>query len=86
MQKPIVSTTVGAEGFPVVNGKELILADTPAAFAREVLRLLESPTLRAKLALAGQSFARAGYGWDMLVPHLEKIYQQNPHPRQTAGR
>jgi sugar transferase (PEP-CTERM/EpsH1 system associated) len=84
MQKPIVSTTVGAEGFPVVNGKELILADTPSKFAREVLRLLESPTLRAKLALAGQSFARAGYGWDRLVPQLEKIYQQNPHQRQTA--
>ena len=37
-------------------------------------------------ALAGQTFARASYGWDMLVPQLEKIYQQNPHQRQTAQR
>ncbi len=86
MQKPIVSTTVGAEGFPVVNGKELLLADDPLSFAEEVLKLLESPTLRAKLALAGQHFARAGYGWDTLVPQLEKIYHQNPHQRQTAQR
>jgi glycosyltransferase involved in cell wall biosynthesis len=86
MQKPIVSTTVGAEGFPVVNGKELVLADDPAAFAHAVLKLLESPTRRAKLALAGQTFARASYGWDMLVPQLERIYQQSPHRRQTADR
>ncbi len=86
MQKPIVSTTVGAEGFPVVNGKELVLADDPAAFAHAVLKLLESPTLRAKLALAGQTFARASYGWDMLVPQLERIYQQSPHRRLTADR
>jgi sugar transferase (PEP-CTERM/EpsH1 system associated) len=86
MKKPIVSTSVGAEGFPVVNGKELVLADDPAAFAHEVLKLLASPTRRAKLALAGQSFARAAYGWDKLVPQLEKIYQQSPYRRQTAAR
>jgi glycosyltransferase involved in cell wall biosynthesis len=74
MGKPIVSTTVGAEGFPVVNGQELILADEPENFAREVLDLLENPTRRARLAATGRAFAQANYGWDKLVPQLEKIY------------
>ncbi len=83
MGKAIVSTTVGAEGFPVGNRQELILADEPEAFAQEVLHLLDNPARRRELGLAGKAFAHAGYGWDTLVPQLEKIYQtclkQNNH-------
>jgi sugar transferase (PEP-CTERM/EpsH1 system associated) len=74
MGMPIVSTTVGAEGFPVVHGQELILADEPESFARAVLNLLENPTRRARLGAVGRAFAQANYGWDVLVPQLEKIY------------
>jgi glycosyltransferase involved in cell wall biosynthesis len=86
MGKPIVSTTVGAEGFPVVNGQELILADAPETFAREVLDLLENPTRRARLAAAGRAFAQANYGWDALIPQLEKIYHDcRPLTRWTSS-
>ena len=43
----------------------------------------EHPVRRAELGEAGQSFAQANYGWDALVPQLEKIYRDL---RQTAGR
>ncbi|MEW5959242.1 MAG: glycosyltransferase [Chloroflexota bacterium] len=76
MGKPIVSTTVGAEGFPVVNGQELILADEPEDFAREVLQLLDNPPRRAELGRTGRAFAEANYGWDSLVPQLERVYEQ----------
>ncbi len=75
MGKAIVSTTVGAEGFPVGHREELVLADEPEAFAREVLDLLASPSRRKKLGAAGKAFAQASYGWDTLVPQLEKVYQ-----------
>jgi glycosyltransferase involved in cell wall biosynthesis len=74
MGVPIVATSVGAEGFPVVNGEELILADEPEQFAQAVLELLASPTQRMALGAAGWAFAEASYGWDSLVPQLEKIY------------
>jgi sugar transferase (PEP-CTERM/EpsH1 system associated) len=83
MGKAIISTTVGAEGFPVVNGKELILVDGPKAFAAETLALLNNPAQRRQLGQTGQNFARANYGWDALVPHLEKIYR---NLRQTAQK
>ena len=38
--RPIVSTALGVEGIPVTDGVELLLADTPGAFAAAVLRLL----------------------------------------------
>ena len=75
MGKAIVSTHLGAEGFPVVNGKELVLADEPELFAQEVLHLLKNPTHRAELGRAGKAFAQTNYSWDVLVPRLEKIYQ-----------
>jgi glycosyltransferase involved in cell wall biosynthesis len=31
MEKPIISTTIGAEGLPVRDGEDLLLADTPEA-------------------------------------------------------
>lgn len=74
MGLPIVATTLGAEGFPVVNGQELILADEPERFAREALDLLDNPARRARLGAAGRAFAQANYGWDALIPQLEKIY------------
>jgi sugar transferase (PEP-CTERM/EpsH1 system associated) len=75
MGKAIVSTTVGAEGFPVVNGQELILADEPENFALKVLMLLKKPAQRRELGRTGQAFARSNYGWEALVPKLEKIYE-----------
>ena len=76
MGKAVVSTSVGAEGFPVVSGKELILADEPAAFAQAVVKLLDNPMRRLELGRTGQSLAHANYGWESLVPRLEQIYYE----------
>ncbi|MEJ2210317.1 MAG: glycosyltransferase, partial [Anaerolineae bacterium] len=40
MSKAIVSTALGCEGFDLVAGQELVIADEPAAFAAAVLALL----------------------------------------------
>jgi glycosyltransferase involved in cell wall biosynthesis len=77
MGKAIVSTSVGAEGFPVVSGQELVLADDPSSFGQEVLDLLDSPARRAELGQTGKAFAQTNYSWDVLIPRLEQVYQQN---------
>ena len=41
MEKPVVSTTVGAEGLPLTDGVELLLADEPQTFAEAVVKLFE---------------------------------------------
>src|SRR5262249_31764722 len=40
MGLPLISTTIGAEGLPVRDGAELLLADAPEAFAAAVVRIL----------------------------------------------
>lgn len=74
MGRAIVSTVVGAEGFPVTDEQELLLADEPEMFAEKVCFLLDNPARRVELGQAGRAFAEANYGWDSLVPRLEKIH------------
>jgi glycosyltransferase involved in cell wall biosynthesis len=74
MGAAIVATSLGAEGYPVAHGRELLLADTPGDFAQAVLTLLDDAERRAALGVAARRFV-ATYSWDTLVPQLEMLYQ-----------
>jgi sugar transferase (PEP-CTERM/EpsH1 system associated) len=71
MRCPIVSTTMGCDGFPVVSGREVVLADEPELFAREVTDLLRDSDRRNALGQTGFEFAAAHYDWSAIVPLLE---------------
>jgi glycosyltransferase involved in cell wall biosynthesis len=73
--KAIVSTKIGAEGFPVSNGEELLLADNSAEFANEVLTLLDSEENREALERKAAEFARS-YDWRVIVPKFEEVYEK----------
>jgi sugar transferase (PEP-CTERM/EpsH1 system associated) len=74
MGKPIVATSLGAEGYPVRDGRELILADTPAAFAEGVVSLLGDEERRAELGRMARSFVKEQYDWRAIVPQVEDVY------------
>jgi glycosyltransferase involved in cell wall biosynthesis len=62
--RPVVSTTIGAEGLEARDGEHLLLADTPAAFAEAVCRLLGDPAERARLGSAGRRLYERCYSWE----------------------
>ncbi len=74
LARPVVSTRLGAEGFAVADGRELLLADTADDLAGAVLRLLAEPALAAQMGAAARTFVRAHYDWGMIVPRLEAVY------------
>jgi glycosyltransferase involved in cell wall biosynthesis len=49
-RRPVVSTTIGAEGIDVRHGTHLLLADTPDDFAAECTRLMTNAALGRDLA------------------------------------
>ncbi|WP_137126164.1 glycosyltransferase [Roseomonas sp. HF4] len=59
--KAVVATTVTAQGVDGLLRGAVALADTPEAFAAEVLRLLASPELRATRAAAALVVARESF-------------------------
>jgi glycosyltransferase involved in cell wall biosynthesis len=60
--KPIVSTSLGAEGLDFVNGRDLILADSPPGFAQAVGALLADAKRRSELS-QGARRAAEQYEW-----------------------
>jgi len=65
--RAIVTTRVGCEGLPVTSGRELLIADTPQAFAAAVLELARDPEKRRMLAENGWDFGRTRYSDEVVV-------------------
>jgi len=73
MEKPIVSTTVGAEGLPVTDGKELCIADTPETFAAAVVNLLTNPEAARNLGQESARVVRERFGWNGVAKQFAEI-------------
>ena len=74
MARPIVSTRLGADGFPVNDGDELALADTPEDFAARCAALLRNPAGAREMGERGRAFVEARYSWEHIIPKMEQIY------------
>lgn len=63
MGKPVVSTSIGAEGLPVRDGEHLLLADSATQFAQRVVGLLRSSSRRDTLGKAARQLVEQSYSW-----------------------
>ncbi|MFC3686821.1 glycosyltransferase [Aquipuribacter hungaricus] len=61
--RPVVSTTVGVEGLEDLVGRGVVVADEPAAMARELVDLLADPARRARLGEAGAAAVGDDHSW-----------------------
>lgn len=75
MEVPIVTSSLGANGLRVEDGEELPLyaADGDEAFAKQVIRLLNQPAERQRLAQAGRRFAQKHFDWTRSAQQLEQM-------------
>ena len=62
---PVVSTTCGAEGMEMQEGREVLIADDPAALAAACLRVYRDPALWQIMSDAGQTLVREKHSLDM---------------------
>lgn len=60
---PVVTTSVGLEGFGLTPGKNVLAGDTPVEFAAHVVNLLRDSELHAKVSRAG---------WEFLLDHFSE--------------
>jgi glycosyltransferase involved in cell wall biosynthesis len=75
-QTPVVSTTVGAEGLPVVHGRNLYLADTPEAFANYCLAMLNSEASRKQMARNAFEMVSSQFSWEHAARVFEAILEK----------
>ena len=81
-QCPLVSTSLGAHGYDVADGCELLLADTPEMFAAKCLQILAQPETGQKLAEAGWRKFNEQWTWerqaDKIARVVETVLQKKP--------
>lgn len=74
--RPVVSTTLGAEGLHLKPGRDLLLADTPAEFANAVVTLLERRGYAQEMAAHGQETVRHLYDWDLIGATFQRMLRE----------
>jgi sugar transferase (PEP-CTERM/EpsH1 system associated) len=74
MAKPVLSTTLGAEGLRAIDGEHLALADGPEALAARSIALLSGSENSTRLGQAGRRIAEACYAWPRITRVLEEVY------------
>lgn len=75
MEKPTISTTVGAEGLDIKNAEDILLADTPEDFANTVVRVLKDQSFARAVGTRGAQTVRERYGWKQVAAEFDAICQ-----------
>ena len=78
MGKAMVSTSIGAEGLEVQSGRDLILADSPSAFADAILLLVRDQSLRRSYEQAAAKLA-AQFDWSRIAEKFAGVLQDTVH-------
>jgi sugar transferase (PEP-CTERM/EpsH1 system associated) len=76
MGKAVVSTAVGCEGLTAESGREIEIADDPAAFAERVVTLLADPARRRALGRAGRERAVAEFAWPRVAGGMLRLVDE----------
>ena len=72
MGKAIVSTSIGAEGLDVHPDRDILIADDPLRFARQVIDLLKDENLRLRYGREAVQTA-SQYDWKVVAARFEQV-------------
>jgi len=90
MEKPVVSTSLGAEGLGLTNNRDIKLADQSQEFADAVIELLSDSVKREQMGRAARTTVLQEHSWEAAVDKFEEILESvmcSPQCRPgTRGR
>jgi sugar transferase (PEP-CTERM/EpsH1 system associated) len=81
---PIVSTTLGVEGLNAEPGREVIVADTPSAFAAAVIGLQDGSAEWLQVSEAARRFVTERYDWRSLGRTLRALHAEQLRAGEAA--
>jgi polysaccharide biosynthesis protein PslH len=85
---PAVSTSFGAFGYEVTNGRELLIADDPSVFAAACVSLIRDPSSGAQMAERAYRTFLERWTWDTIAPRVwaaaEDCLRRSSRQRSSA--
>ena len=80
MAVPVVATSMSLHGLAARVDENILTADEPADFARQVLRLLADPDLRTRLSARGRETAVREHSWDRTAERIGQCLMAAQRP------
>jgi len=74
LERPVISTTVGAEGLDINPGTDILIADDAQQFVDQIQSLLRSPDTAEAIGKAGRRLVIRKYDWRVCLGGLERLY------------
>jgi GT2 family glycosyltransferase/glycosyltransferase involved in cell wall biosynthesis/Flp pilus assembly protein TadD len=72
---PVISTSVGAEGFQFENGIQALIADSPKDFAQAVIQAYSDKTLWNRLSTNGLNLIEKRFSPDAVLPAVKSLLE-----------
>ncbi len=72
---PVITTTIGAQGLSVENGKELMIGDTPEQMLTAIDTLISNPNKRQALVREARHAIETRFNWEEITKALETVWQ-----------
>ncbi|MBO4599163.1 MAG: glycosyltransferase, partial [Bacteroidales bacterium] len=73
MQMPCVTTAIANDSLHADPEKEILVGNTPQAFADHIVKLLESEELRDTIARNGNQFVHQHFSWEQSCEKLSEV-------------
>ncbi|MER0202386.1 MAG: glycosyltransferase [Nitrosomonas sp.] len=83
---PVVATTIAAEGMNLTHGKDILVADTPEDFAREIVRAYDDEQLWTSLSNSGKVNIEEHFSFTVAERQLRNILQDGQNSKNTANQ
>ncbi len=74
--KPVVSTSIGAEGLGLTDGEDSLLADDPASFSKAVCAVMSDALLRGRIGQRARLSVEDRFAWGKISEKLGCCYQK----------
>ncbi len=76
MAKPVISTTLGAEGIAHSRAEDIVLADRPQDFAAAIVDILDHPQTARSIGQKGRELVLRQYDWNIMGQLLKDMYHE----------
>jgi glycosyltransferase involved in cell wall biosynthesis len=80
MQCPVITTSLGAQGFPVRNGSEAMIADSIEEFVVALRQLSGSEALRRELGRNARDMIVRAFGWERIETSMLELVEGGVRP------
>jgi glycosyltransferase involved in cell wall biosynthesis len=83
-RRPVIATTIGAEGLGVTDRRHCLIADSPEDFARACLEIVHDAALAQKLVEEGYRFVTAHYDFSGVAKMIQQVFRSKAKEQTTC--